>query len=197
MPSRRVVHVDSSTTLVYLGPRLMHSVARDDLPAWSRRLIRAWSRSPLARGGRTVVVLLGEIDLRCHLAKPGRSDPAALQDLVDAFLVRVRSLLPVLGADGHVLVCGPNPPSSVYESDEAFPVVGDVDERVAILDRFCATLVDRIDAAGDGRLRFLDVRPLLAGPDGQLRSDLTFDGCHVNAAGAARLRDRLASLDAD
>jgi lysophospholipase L1-like esterase len=196
MPSRRVVHVGPATTLVYLGPRLMHSVARDGLPTWALRLLAAWRRSPLARGGPTVALLLGEIDLRCHLAKPGRADPDALEGLVDTFLLRARDLLERLGPDGHVVVCGPNPPSSTYESDEAFPVVGDVDERIAILDRLCATISAGVEAANDPRLRFLDVRPIVAGPDGHLREDLTFDGCHLNATGAALVRARLAELDA-
>jgi hypothetical protein len=197
MPSRRIVHVAPGTTLVYLGPRLMHSVAHSGFPSWTLRLLQAWRRSPLARGEPTITLLLGEIDLRCHLAKPGRSDAAALEWLVDAYLDRARGLLEHMGPGGHVVVCGPNPPSSTYDSDEDFPVVGDVDERVAILDRLCSILSARIESAGDSRLRFLDVRPLVAGPDGHLREDFTFDGCHLNASGAALLRARLASLDTD
>ena len=195
MPSRRVVHVGPSTTLVYLGPRLMHSVARDGLPSWSVRLLRSWRQSPVARGRPVVALHLGEIDLRCHLAKPGRSDPEALERLADGYLDRARGLATWLGPEGQVVVCGPNPPSSTYESDEAYPVVGDVDERVDILDRLCAALSSRIEADGDSRLLFLDLRPLVAGSDGHLREDLTFDGCHLNPAGAALLRAHLAALD--
>ena len=194
MPSRRVVDVDATTTLLYLGPRLMHSVGRDGFPPWVLRLVNAWRRSPLARGVPTVAVLLGEIDLRCHLAKPGRSGDEALSQLVEAYLARMRDLLDRLGPAGQVVVCGPNPPSSVYESDEAFPVVGDADERAAILDRLCAKLSAGIGAAGDPRLRFLDVRPLVAAPNGHLRADMTFDGCHLNAEGASLVRDGLAAV---
>jgi hypothetical protein len=196
MQSRRVVSVDPTTTLLYLGPRLMHSVGRDGFPSWVLCLVRSWRRSVLARGRRTVALLLGEIDLRCHLAKPGRSDQETLERLAESYLVQARSLADQLGPDGRVVVCSPNPPSTTYESDEAFPVVGSADERAAILDRLCRSLAGGIQAANDKRLRFLDVRPLVAGPNGHLREEFTFDGCHLNAAGAALVRAKLAELTA-
>lgn len=196
MPSRRVVSVDPTTTLLYLGPRLMHSVGRDGFPSWVLCLVRRWRRSVFVRGRRTVALLLGEIDLRCHLAKPGRSDEEALNRLVESYLVQVRDLASRLGPEGQVVVCAPNPPSTTYESDEAFPVVGTADERADILDRLCRSLANGIQAANDKRVRFLDVRPLVAGPNGHLREEFTFDGCHLNAAGAALVRAKLAELTA-
>lgn len=196
MPSPQVVRSTPSTTVLYLGPRLMHSVGRDGLPAWVHRLLRRRRRSPLARGGLTAALLFGEIDLRCHLAKPGRGGDDSLAELVSGFLARATGLLEELGPDGRVVIVGPNPPSSTYESDEGYPVVGDVDVRAEILDRLCAALAGAVHAVGDPRLRFLDVRPDVADERGHLRPELTFDGCHLNAAGSALVRQRLAELDA-
>jgi lysophospholipase L1-like esterase len=196
MPSARVVRSGRSTTVLYLGPRLLHSVAREGFPPWVLRLLTARRRSPLARGPLTAVLTLGEIDLRCHLAKPGRGDADSLAALVEDYLVRVRDLLPLLGRGGRVVLCGPNPPSVSYESEDGFPVVGSVEERAAILDRLCSTLDAAVRALGDPAVRFVDVRAAVGDASGLLREDLTFDGCHLNSTGSAIVRAMLDDLDA-
>ena len=196
LPSPRVQRADRSTTVLYLGPRLLHSVAREGFPDWVGRLIAARRRSPLARGGLTAVLTLGEIDLRCHLAKPGRGDADALASLAQAFVGQTVALLAALGPDGRVVVLSPNPPSEAYESEEGFPVVGGVDERVTILDGLCRAFQTEVAAVGDPALRFLDARSAVQDDAGQLRADLTFDGCHLNTGGAAIVRRMLADLDA-
>jgi hypothetical protein len=195
MPSPRVVRISASTSIVYLGPRLLHSFGRDGLPDWAFRTLRGRRRSVFAARDVAAVVALGEIDLRCHLAKPGRADPSALAELASATIERGRELLDLLGGDSRVVVLAPNPPSEFYESGEAgYPVVGGVVERVEILDRMVAALRCAIDEAPETRIELLDFRSDVADGNGQLRPDLTFDGCHLNAAGSAIVRRRLAEL---
>jgi hypothetical protein len=197
MPSPQVLRADRSTSVVYLGPRLMHSFARDGVPTWARRLLAARMRSPLASTEVTAVLALGEIDVRCHLAKPGRGDDANLHELVRGYVQRAVELLGELGPDGRVVVLSPNPPSEEYDSSQTgYPVVGSAQERAGILDRLCAALAAEVQSRRDPRLRFLDLRPAVADGDGLLRSDLTFDGCHLNAAGSAIARRLLSELDA-
>jgi hypothetical protein len=196
MPSPRVVHADRATSVIYLGPRLMHSFARDGLPSWAHRLVAARVRSPFARSPMTAVLTLGEIDVRCHLAKPGRADEPSLRELAKGYVDRAGALLGELGPDGRVVVLGPNPPSEEYESAEGYPVVGSAQERAAILHRLCGALEAEVRARDEPRLRFLDVRPAVADGAGLLQADLTFDGCHLNTAGSAIVRRMLAELDA-
>jgi hypothetical protein len=195
MPSRRVARASSSATVLYLGPRLLRSVAVEGFPTWVLRLVRARRRSPAARGAVDAIVVLGEIDLRCHLAKPGRSGDDQLEELARAYVARMVDLVAELGSGGRVVICGPNPPSPAYdETHESYPVVGDVAERIEILDRLVAAVARQVEASGTPQVRFLDVRPLVQAPDGTLSPELTFDGCHLNRRGSAAVRAALHHL---
>lgn len=142
------------------------------------------------------MLVLGEIDVRCQLGQDGRGDDAALEALADDYVARAVGLLDVLRSTDSVVVLGPNPPSESYvELYQGYPVVGSVAERSQLLDGLCRHLRAATERSGDQRLRFLDVRPLVAADDGSLRAELTFDGCHLNRTGAALVRAVLADLE--
>jgi hypothetical protein len=179
----RVSRASSGAYVWHLGPRLMWSVARDGFPRPVRRFFRALGS--FARAEVVPVFLLGEIDVRCHLA--GRvSDMRFVASYVD----RIEGLVRGLRRPFAVLVVPPPPSSSAPLSD--LPVRGDLAERLAAFQ----SLRDALGRATTGRttpMLLLDVTDQLLGEHG-LRAEFTDDRVHTNGQGAVVLRQRLVSL---
>ena len=173
----------------HLGPRLMYSLSIRGFPASVVRL------APVLRllSGRrelTVVLVAGEIDVRCHLA--GRSSDLGF---VSGYLDQALALARRLGAAEVVLV-SPPPPSSTCPVVPEYPVVGTLEERLEVFHRLRAALADAVGAvAADGSaVRFVDVTEALLEPAGGLDARLTDDGIHTNAAGVELVQACLREL---
>lgn len=175
--------------IVHLGSRLMFSVSRGGFPTWARRLLTIVAR--LSRHPVPLLVCLGEIDVRCHLAKHGTPGNWPL-GFVDGFVERTAGLAAKLGFRPVVFVAPP-PPCRDHLSIGHLPVVGDFPTRLSAYDALRLEL-SRCVTATAGDARYFDMSPLVFDPDNGIRNDLTDDQCHVNRAGSLLVREALDDL---
>ena len=183
----------------HLGSRLMFSVARDgEYPVWARRLVALTAR--LARRPLAMFFCLGEIDVRCHLAKHGEPGTWSF-DFVGRYAARAVDFARSHGFDPVVFVVPP-PPCRDQPSIGALPVAGSFETRIAAFEGLRGALAEAVEAIGasGADVRMVDATAALFDPVTGIRSDLTDDHCHVNAAGSRVVRrlidDRFASAPA-
>ncbi|WP_322937143.1 SGNH/GDSL hydrolase family protein [Nocardioides bizhenqiangii] len=182
----RLGRIGANRFVWHLGPRLMFSIARGGWPTSVRVVTAVLGRLPNPPG--VLTFSFGEIDVRCHLANrlvDGRLDTGFVATYVD----RIDELRKRAGAETAVVVT-PVPPSVDVTDHVAFPVVGTIEERLVAHRAICDALHQEVTAARPG-MRVTDLTAQLAGTDGQLRSDLTDDGCHTNDAGREAVRRAL------
>jgi len=177
----------------HLGPRLMHSIARNGFPPEVIRGVRLLGR--ISRPGSLVpFVVTGEIDVRCHLV-PHSSDPGFDYGFVAAYVRTVRTLAEQLGARTAV-VCVPPPPSVDCPKNPEFPIRGTIAERIAVFGDLREALTKAVaDASGPPRVLLLDATDLLVDETGEFRRELTDDGCHTNVDGVREVRSRAHRLE--
>lgn len=179
----RVSRAPTGAYVWHLGPRLMWSIARDGFPrevATFFRVLGVWMR-----GEVIPVFVLGEIDVRCHLA--GRD---ADMSFVAAYAERVEALVGHLHRPFAILAVPPPPSAGAPLSD--LPVRGDFRERVAAFQSLRAGL-RRASSEPGGPLTVLDVTEDLLGESG-LRAEYTDDGIHTNRRGVVVFRAELATV---
>ena len=185
----RVLPFDVSSDhegVVWLGPRLMYSIARDGFPD---PLLPELEGVSLDLARAPVVLVFGEIDCRVHLVE--RLAAGGTLEFVPRYVERAAELRARLAASRIVLL-GPVPPSDKGESDPEFPKNGTLAERIAVTRLVEQTLSEAAASLGDSRVTAVPVASLLAGSDaGELAERLTDDGTHVNPLGAALIRERL------
>jgi lysophospholipase L1-like esterase len=87
----------------------------------------------------------------------------------------------------------PVPPSDEVQDAQGFPVAGTLAERLDVFARVRAALHAAVDPTG---ALLLDATPGLTDGVGALRTELSFDGCHVNEAGRVVVRAELDTLHA-
>ena len=110
--------------MVWLGPRLMYSIARNGFPD---PLIPELRGIELHLATTPIVLTLGEIDCRVHLAQ--RLHTAGNFDFVARYVQRAAELRTNLGAY-HAFVVGPVPPSDKGPDDPAYSRSGTLQQRV-------------------------------------------------------------------
>ena len=170
----------------HLGPRLMYSLSTGGFPP---SVVRSAPVLRAASGGGTltVVFVAGEIDVRCHLAGRG-GDLSFVSGYVDQALALARQL----GAADAVFVAPP-PPSSTCPVVPEYPVVGTLEERLAVFHRLRAALAEGVarSSSATPAARFIDVTDVLLEAAGGLAARLTDDGIHTNALGVEAVQARL------
>jgi hypothetical protein len=175
--------------VVWLGPRLMYSIARDGFPD---PLTPELDGVSLDLTLTPVVLVFGEIDCRVHLVE--RLAAGGSLEFVSRYVVRAAELRARLGASDIVLL-GPVPPSDKGESNPEFPKNGTLAERIAVSRLLERTLSEATASLRDRRVAAVPITSLLAGSEtGALARQLTDDGTHVNPLGADLIRGRLASV---
>lgn len=168
--------------IVWLGPKLLHSVARKGFPPWVRVLMSAALTRMAGAAGVRIDLVFGEIDVRCHLAsRLRRVGPAAVEGLGDEFVAFLRACVENQGVL-EVRYHEPTPPSDLGMQNKAFPRAGTLAERIE-----CHRLLARRIAAGiaarfgnDPRVLFIPNPPGARLEDGSLNPGWTDDGCHFN-----------------
>ena len=184
--SRRIQRARSAGAayIIWLGPKLLYSVAHKGFPSWARALMSGAPSRIAGAAGVRLELVLGEIDVRCHLAPRLRCDgPTAVEQLGDAYVAFLGSCIrnpAVLEICYHE----PTPPSDLGMQNEAFPRAGTLAERIE-----CHRLLSNRIAAGiethfcnDSRVRFVPTPPGAKLVDGSLSPGWTDDGCHFNRA---------------
>lgn len=165
------------------GARLMYSLARDGFPPRVMRVARFVNR--FGRSGALVPVFLaGEIDVRAHLPKR----PQAPFDWVGGYVERCMEIARLLKSDTVGFFVTPPPvdiPDEVW-----FPVVGTIEERVAVHRRLRDALARAV--AGIPGAVLLDLTDVLADGTGAMPIEMTFDGVHTNRDAVVRVRARIA-----
>ena len=161
----------------WLGPRLMHRVARDGLRSLiSNEEIGFFGERHMA-DYQAILLCFGEIDARSHLPgiaeRFGRSLEHVALDLVDRFIasLEAQALFPWC----KVIIPGVVPPSALY-LDQA-----QIDAQVLIRQ----VMNDALRRHGD-RLGYSYMPPpaVLVGETGALASRFDLDGVHVDYDGA-------------
>jgi hypothetical protein len=174
----------------HLGPRLMFSIARDDLPADVLRTARR-----MGRYGRPGVVrwifVFGEIDIRCHLAPRLRAKDEPLGFPARYVEHAVNAATTAKARD--IIITVPVPPSDDVQDAEGFPIAGTLAERLVAFTRMQAELTAAVAAP----VLLLDVTDGLADHTGELRREMSFDGCHVNEVGRTVVRRRLDTIESN
>jgi hypothetical protein len=179
-----VLRAGDGIYVFHLGSRLMYSVARDgELPRWTRRLLAITAQ--LARRPVPVVFCLGEIDVRCHLAKHNSGTDWRL-GFVRTYVTQSVALARSHGFAPVVFV-PPPPPCRDHMDLEALPVVGSFATRTAAFDALRAELAACVGELDEG-IHFIDPSAPIFDPTTGIRADLTDDQCHVNAAGSRIVR---------
>lgn len=170
-----------------VGARLMYSLATKGFPPRVHRITGFVGR--FGRPGAFVPYFVaGEIDVRCHLAP--RTGPL---DFVPAYVDRCAGIAREMGASRFVVVVPP-PPSRTVPDIEELPVVGTIEERIAAFERLRDQLAEAVSGTPGATL--LDATAALAAPSGELRPELTEDGCHTNLDGVALVRREVHALSA-
>lgn len=161
--------------VTWLGPRTMHRVGREPLDLAHLGV----------RPGDRAILVFGEIDARCHVARVAdvrKANGADAQPVLDQLAARyIRSLRRSADAlDGvSITVCGVPPAAPPGCGDGrsdgggatpplAFPLAGSPGQRAGIARRLNDTLRAACAAAGFG---FLDIHALYADGDGFLRAN--------------------------
>ncbi len=170
----------------WLGPMLMHRVARDGLRGL--RAAREWlgvrgetsDRDWVAtiEPGATVAWCFGEIDVRCHLAeRVAEGGGSILLSLTGEFLAVVEEFSSKTKTRPAILSVTPATESRNAE----YPCRGALSDRRAIT----ALLNDalRVRCPDFGAV-FADVFAEVSTPDGGIRRGLTQDGLHLGPAAA-------------
>jgi hypothetical protein len=178
----------------HIGPRLMYSLATQDYPPRVRRVVRVagWLARLRRRPITSMVFSAGEIDIRCHVA-PRVAAGSSGAEFSDDYVAHAVQIARAARAREAVFIVPP-PPSDDFGDRYQFPIAGTLDERIEAFRLVRARLraSDGLDAT-DVAVRIVDATDDLAAPDGSLRSEMTHDGCHVNASGRNVVQARFAA----
>jgi len=188
-PNTRLSRATRGVYVWYLGPRLLWSVAQHGFPAGLLRFCRLLRALP-RRGELTLLVLLGEIDVRAHLATHVRPDGVADLGFVRSYVGEIAGLAAAVRAD-ETLVVVPPPPSYTGAVNPEWPVRGTFGERLALFTKLRGELASVTRTCGVPRLKLLDLTPWIMERDGALEQTKTDDQVHLNPTGAAVVRRML------
>lgn len=174
------VHGNAYT--IWLGPKLLRSVAVRGLPRWVEILLSARWAVHCDRATVVVHIVLGEIDIRCHLVSRLRlMGEEAILSLGNEFLAFIATLSRFRGIRA-INYYEPTPPSDIGEENTDYPRVGTLAERL-----YCHALLSTQIKAGiecnetlGNKITFIANPPECTLPNGALKPDWTNDGCHFN-----------------
>lgn len=168
------------------GARLMYSLGHKGFTPQIRRVAEIIGRT--GRPGTYVpFYVAGEIDVRTQMAARPQDDLSWVEVYVD----RCLELSATMRAPQSYFVAPP-PPYDLSVDQSWYPVTGTIEERLTESRRLRVALREAV-AARPGA-EFLDLTDVICDDRGQLRDDLTTDGCHTNLAGVALIQDRLREL---
>lgn len=183
--SSRLTRIDDHRFVWHFGPRLMWTFADKGFPPdilLIARLIRRIGRSRHF----SLIVILGEIDVRVHLAGSQNQSRRSMA-FVSEYVKQCQLMGRMLGA-GRVLIAIPVPPGSL-KGVSGYPRSGTLAERIDMFKILREALVVEVNATeAQPTTLLLDCTNQLSDCNGSLLDHLTDDGCHVNDIGAEIVR---------
>ena len=173
-----------------LGPRLMWSIGTRGFPVSLRLAARMLHTVGIESGRVVPIIIVGEIDVRCHLASPS-SGAHGDMSFVASYVDNGRKLAASMGSQSVIFVV-PVPPGADWAVYSQFPIVGSLNLRLEAFAMLRTALAHAVqEGVGTPRAYLLDATDILIDSGGQLDSSLTKDGCHVNREGALLVHERL------
>lgn len=183
MSARRILRACDmeSAYILWLGPKLLYSITRKGLPVWVR-VLQSGALSRVGGSGVRLEMVLGEIDIRCHLASRLRLyGQGAVEKLGDDFVDFLRACSEIPGIL-EIKYHEPTPPSDLGIENRAFPRVGTLAERIrcheVLSERIASGIATRF--GNSSRVRFIPNPRGSVLADGSLNPSWTDDGCHFN-----------------
>jgi hypothetical protein len=169
-----------------VGARLMYSLSRKGFPPEVVRIAEAIGTR--GRPGTYVpFYVAGEIDVRTHMSARPDDDLSWVAEYVD----RCLALSAVMRAPRSYFVAPP-PPVQLEDHPTWYPILGTIEERMTEFNRLRAALQTAVAAHPEAE--YLDLTPVICDVNGQLRADMTLEGCHTNLEGVAAIRGRMREL---
>lgn len=127
-----------------------------------------------------VVLVFGEIDVRCHIARiarlQGRPIEYIIGELVDRYVVRTRATFEHFGFRSRIFMLGAPPPMDPITPNPELPVHGPLSERIAIR-RMLNAVLEMHAKAFD--ITYVPIPPLYEEPDGSMRLRLSDGHAHI------------------
>jgi len=171
----------------HLGPRLMHSFARD-----KEKLVDSRIYSGLGRND-TVIYCFGEIDCRCHIAKhvSNGNHHEIITDLCSRYVDSVLHMTRYYEHEIKTAIYSVVPPIRNYGKNQNldFPFLGSDSERLE-WHRFMNHTLRRL--CSQNSIVFFDVTQEYEDEHGFLKDELSDGICHVNPPdGIIRIANQL------
>jgi hypothetical protein len=162
----------TDVTTFWLGPRTMHRVGRDGA-SFVPHLATP-------KPDDAVVLMFGEIDVRCHIARIARSQGRPIEyvigELVDRYVVRTRATFEHFRIQSRIFMLGAPPPMDPITPNPNLPVHGPLSERIAIR-RMLNAVLEMHTKAYD--ISYVPIPALYEEPDGSLRRRLSDGHAHI------------------
>jgi hypothetical protein len=175
IPIKKVFAPKRSDALIWLGPRLMFSIAKNGFPNF---LYKSRYKNLLGETGN-LLISFGEIDIRVHLSREMNNDFKF--EWVDLYIEEV-SKLNNFWNPKNLFVLGPVPPSD-FDADYLFPVEQPISLRLEGI-RCLNSRLEKIIST-QANIHFVSLTRVLGDEEGLLLKEFHLDGIHT--AGAARL----------
>ena len=180
-PLRRIAITSNDDLVIYLGSRLLYSVATKGFQfgfITTALLHLASKRQP-------IIFVLGEIDCRVHLVtKAMPLGQNAFDKIAANYVSNVLDMVSRFKF-GIPILLSPVPPSDIGQSTNDYPRNGSILERISVT----SSLSDALAKAAAQDFLFLDLSQVLIDNRGVLRPSFTDDGVHTNQSGAKLVLD--------
>ena len=139
-----------------------------------------------------VVLVFGEIDVRCHIARIARLQDRPIEsvivELVDRYILKIREIFKHFDMQSRILIIGVVPPIDPIVHNPNLPVYGPLSERVAIRRMLNGTLEEQAKIFDFDYMQIPEVYENL---DGSLKKKLSDGHAHIAMDHAHHICDQL------
>lgn len=178
----RPIAIKQNYISLWLGPRLLFNINDSDFKI-TPEILSLNKKSKFSQ----VIFILGEIDIRCHLAGlPSNWDNAEVW--VHNYISWIKKVTLNLQCESITVLCGP-PPTDYGLENPNFPKVGPLSKRLLAFNKLNC-LLDDASKLFEGVVVKVPWA-IIQDPDGSLSQRYTDDGCHINESGSKLIRECL------
>ncbi|MDR2503518.1 MAG: hypothetical protein LBD82_03930 [Deltaproteobacteria bacterium] len=166
-------------TVYHIGPATAYNINKEQSSNLSFEKIQFLLKNGYFPDGASVMISLGEIDMRAHVYKHVDGSPGSLRRTIDAVLHNYFLLVDRLRECGLSIICY-GPPASMPEgrrSNPEHPTCGTEKARNSATEMFTQGLKEH---AAERRIPMFSLFPYMINDDRTTRSEMMIDGCHVS-----------------